>query len=71
MQFSLQTLFLMIEFFLLMIFPVMMFANEFDWQRFVPELKYTKKWLKIFIMALIYFCIVMLLIIIEAVKSAM
>ena len=58
------------EVFCIYIFPVMFFGNEFDWQKYVPELKYARKPVKILFMITVYLLVLMGVIIIEAIKHA-
>lgn len=65
-----QSVYVLIMFFIIMIFPVMMFGNDFDWQRLIPEFKYANKGIKIFVMVMVYLGVLMCVVTAIAVTTA-
>ena len=58
----------LLEAFGIYIFPVMLFSNEWDWQKHFPKLKYARKPIKYITLSLIYFLVIMCIIILEAIR---
>ena len=68
-HFTADTIVFIAEFTAIMIFPIALWGNEFDWQRKFPELKYAKKPVKFFFMFTINLFVFMCVIILETIKS--